>query len=440
MFVESPPLNHNGDVITKNPGYRVYADGYLTLEAARDNEALRSYVQGGYDGYTYRDGMRSGIVDGRKTVTDYYSLRVRNEYGKPYKQVIQYTEGGTKKYGVLEVDARFGYINGFETGLGDPIHQFLLISGRGWEGVANRAISDNAYNRAKVEVLSKARQQKLDLSESFVDLDKSVMMVAQRASQVLKALLAARRGNWPEVWHVLGLKDYNPKKRRNVAGITDFLSKGWLEVTYGWLPLLYDIQAGVDFVNNGLKAGPSGLFHATRKVTTSLPFCSFFESTGANLWDDISVVSNVTHDVKVRYDMRVNNSTLAYLSGIGLDNPAYLAWVGTPFSFVVDWLMPVSPWLQSLTTPLGLTLIDGSISRRTSGTIDGELKRYYGSTSSRPIVYESPPQKVRCSFVELKREKVTSFPLTTPYFRLPFSNPQRVVSTLALFNQLKLGR
>lgn len=436
MFINSPPLHHNGDILTRDYGRYFYQDGFLTFAAALAyTSAGNSYA--GYNGYTYRNNMQNGIVNGKKTITPYNSLRLKMEVSGEYRQIISYREAGVQKWAVLMIRPAFGYQGGDLTGLGDPVHQFIYLSTSGpWTKVANHAIGANALNRAKVEVLSKARNQKLDLSESFVDIDKSVMMIAKRASMVLKAMVEARRGNWPAVWLRLGL---DPIKRRNVSSVGDFLSKGWLEASYGWLPLLMDIKAGVDFVNNGLQAGPEGIFSSSRKVTAPMPFCILAEGYPDN-WAETSISSEVTHDIKVRYNMRVNNPTMAYLSGIGLDNPAYLAWVGIPFSFVVDWLMPVSPWLQSLTTPLGLTFIDGYISRRTSGSVEIVRKRYFGSTTNRPVVYESPPVKATAQFVELNREVLYSFPTALPYFRLPFSNPKRIVSTVALFNQLRFGR
>lgn len=433
MFVPTPPLNHNGYVIVAPPyGYNIYQDGFSTFKAARDYNAGRTTINNGFHSYVERNFMQNGIVNGKKTVTPYYAFHLHMDYGKPYRQVIQYTEGGQTKYATLVLDCRVGYLGGLDTGLGSP-HRMFTSAPIASQGSLNRAIADNAYNRAKVEVLSKARNQKLDLAETFVDLDKSLMMVAGRAGQVVKAMLAARRGNWPEVFKTLGLA--KPKK---LSDVFDSLSKGWLELNYGWMPLLNDIKSGVDFVNNGLKAGPEGTFSAHRRVSADLPFFALMDG-GFNPWNNFKVTPKVTHDVKVRYDLRVSDPNLAFLSGIGLDNPAYLAWVGTPFSFVVDWLIPISPWLQGLTTPLGLTFIDGSISRRTSGTISIDLKRFYASSNARPIVLDDP-QNVKVELLELTREKISSFPATLPYFRLPFSNPKRIVSAIALLQQLRSGR
>lgn len=434
MFVSSPPLSHNGDAVEKKTGRYYYADGFSSVAAALAyNPAGNSYPNG-FQGYTEKNNMQSGVVNGVKKNTPYYSYHVDIVYTGTYRQVIQYTQFGNTRYGVLFIDPAMGYIGGNDTGIGNPTRQTRIHGNNygSWSALANRAIANNLANQAKVEVMSKARNQKIDLSESLVDIDKSVMMVVKRMAQVLKAWEAARRGNWGEAFKELGL---NPRRRRSAGDVFDVLANGWLEISYGWLPLLSDIWNGVQFVNEGLQL-PSNVYTVTRRVSGTLPFIQFMDE-GPNNWSSFGITSDVRHDVEIKHNLRINNANLAYLAGIGLDNPAYLVWVGTPFSFVVDWMVPIGPWLQSLTTPLGLQYVDGYMSRRTSGTINVTLKRFYGSSPSRPVVYEDTPVKVDCSFVELNREVFVDFPTTLPYFRFPFSNPKRILSSIALLNQAK---
>jgi hypothetical protein len=51
---------------------------------------------------------------------------------------------------------------------------------------------------------------------------------------------------------------------------------------------------------------------------------------------------------------RLSNPSLAQLNGTGLLNPALLYWELMPYSFVVDWFIPVGDVLASLTAGLGL--------------------------------------------------------------------------------------
>jgi hypothetical protein len=41
------------------------------------------------------------------------------------------------------------------------------------------------------------------------------------------------------------------------------------------------------------------------------------------------------------------------LSALGITNPLLIAWEVVPYSFVVDWVLPVGTWLESLDALLG---------------------------------------------------------------------------------------
>lgn len=54
-----------------------------------------------------------------------------------------------------------------------------------------------------------------------------------------------------------------------------------------------------------------------------------------------------------RIDALPANETLISLASSGVTNPLLVAWELVPFSFVVDWAIPVGAWLESLDAMLG---------------------------------------------------------------------------------------
>ena len=64
--------------------------------------------------------------------------------------------------------------------------------------------------------------------------------------------------------------------------------------------------------------------------------------------------------IYVRLDYRTVNPVLAAMQKLGVANPASLAWELLPYSFVVDWFLPIGQYLNSWTADLGLSFIGGS--------------------------------------------------------------------------------
>lgn len=435
MFVASPYRATNGLTVVNTTARTFTANGFSTIGAALAANPSGTTTSAPQKAVTARSGMKNGVSGGVRKNTKYSSYHSLTTYLTPgYKKVTQYRWVPTPLFEVHYKELGIGYTGGSNTGLGNPYEQ---VKRSGTDGhassVANRAVMINLENRAIVECTDKARNQKLDLSESFVDIDKTVLLIVRRISQVVKAWEKARQRDWVGVLRELGLKiEWHKTLLQRLKKASYTVSSSWLELSYAWIPLLSDIYAGVDAVNNGIKL-PESIASVVRQISTPLPFIEWTGGVAPTYWWDYKIKNNFVHDVKCKFRFRVDNPTLAYLSAIGLDNPAYLIWVGTPFSFVIDWLLPVGTWLKSLTGPLGLTLVDGYMSKRTSGSIDIECNSW-GNRNPGDIVWERPA-RLLLEAVELDRVIYTTWPARLPYLRLPFSNPNRIVSSIALLHQ-----
>jgi hypothetical protein len=84
----------------------------------------------------------------------------------------------------------------------------------------------------------------------------------------------------------------------------------------------------------------------------------------------------VSKRVKARYYVR--NAGMKQLAQIGITNPALLVWELIPYSFVVDWMIPVGDWLSSLDALVGvedLRVVRGyKITRTTETSCGGSAK------------------------------------------------------------------
>jgi hypothetical protein len=135
---------------------------------------------------------------------------------------------------------------------------------------------------------------------------------------------------------------------------------------------------------------------------------------------------------------KVDDANLVLLNSLGLLNPLQVAWELVPFSFVVDWILPIGSFLEAATGTIGTTFDSGYTTYGLS--VEEELtflKDYapYGTSTilSRSGDYPTAKLKVRC----VKRDVHSSWPLWLPYIRSPFTRSTNVISALALLYQLR---
>lgn len=185
--------------------------------------------------------------------------------------------------------------------------------------------------------------------ESLSELTETGKMIHKRASQIVSIANSLRTRNFGRLESILK-QDLPARVKRLPKGKE--LANGWLELEFGWKPLIQDVYAGVEAYRNGIvsrgqlvtafgsKAGyykpsPSGLNYMNR-----------YSNLEANV---------LTDRAKSKAYGIVSNPTAFTLNQLGLANPALLAWQLLPFSFIVDWFLPISQILGMLTNRVGLS-------------------------------------------------------------------------------------
>lgn len=435
MYVPSPARPNNGTTILYQVVHRGDGGGikYTTSgDAIAGPYGDAPIINTAVKSYTVRGGMTRGIVNGKFKPTNYQSRRAVVETKRGLKWVVRIPASGGNPayYSNRYREIGVGYKGGSQTGIGWPESQFArngtpLIAST----VVNNAIGLNLENRIQSEALLKCRDQKFDLSETLVGLGQSVDMVLDRSIQLLLAYRQARRGQWVDAIRTLGI--WNSKKKWKLPTTKD-AANFWLELQYGWMPLMNDIHSGMKIVNEGL-GKPTSTLVATRRGHAELPAVQWTGGNEPYDWSKKSVKALGMASVEVKYRFRVNDPTLALLSTLGVDNPLYVVWVAVPWTFVIDWAVPIGDWVRTISSPLGLTFVDGYMSSRRTAVIDvygSEFGNF--SDPTYPTVWHSDPAWTQMRYVELNRTAFTSWPKPSPYVRFPFTSQQRLTNLLAL--------
>lgn len=302
-----------------------------------------------------------------------------------------------------------------------------------WEAIANRVAVRNLQNRVQTQLVEKSLNEKMNLAESLATLPQTLEMIGKLCFRVLNTYEALKRRNFTQALKSLGL----PTSGGRVRTLPKDSARAWLELQYGWLPLLSDIYEGAKLIESELKK-PGFHFTVTRRGQTGLlvrkpPISS---STWPLSW---SIDTSGEAKVEAKMRCRIDNPNIALLSGLGLLNPLSLAWNLLPFSFVIDWFAPVGTMLKAFGAPLGLTFLNGYMSTVCYGRMTAVATPPGGSPPTRYFGGSSATEE---QFGCMDRVPYSTWPALLPYISFPISSEQRAASasSLLLLDSLRRSR
>lgn len=301
---------------------------------------------------------------------------------------------------------RTGNVFGSDTGAG-PI--WALGETYVPQGVPSY-MRDRAVTKARLSM----KDQDVNLGVAFAERNRTAKQLGDTALSLARAFTALKRGDIAQAKRALGLND-----RRGQRGGS--LTKKWLELQYGWLPMLSDVYGA----SEALAKRQSSDWKVTGKGSSR-------ERIDSEVYKNPSRSGAIqrgfgrakgTRGVFVRIDAIPQNDLLLAMRSLGVTNPLEVAWELVPYSFVVDWCLPVGDFLSSLDAMLGYGPTWCSIStlERFSSSFTLESTPPY-STGSWPYNEVTRRGVARTKYVSLDREVSTSVPLPSmPRFKDPVS-------------------
>lgn len=195
---------------------------------------------------------------------------------------------------------------------------------------------------------------------------RSLNMIAETSTKLFKAYKAVKGGNPVKAARVLfgdirlsatPLKSRPPGIPGNVKMVRvkpkhgkpfDLIpesssgqANNWLALQYGWKPLIKDIYEGAVFID-----------HALRRPTVFRVFVRNY-GNGGKVGQLVKIDDGTYTNWKMTFRQQSKRQIVAYLSEVdtvrlsGLLDPASLAWELLPFSFVVDWFIPIGNYLSA---------------------------------------------------------------------------------------------
>lgn len=203
-----------------------------------------------------------------------------------------------------------------------------------------------AKAQLEIDALNAMRDGAVELGVSFGERKEAAEMMVGNFTKIRNSYRAFRRGQFRNAAKHLGLGWKDAPNR-------------WLEYQYGWKPLLSDVYEATSRIANRDASHPQRTYLTVRKSL------SLLESEKLHVsWTGFGINTYRRKEMHglVRFDFTPDpdSGALKTADEWGLLNPLSIGWELVPFSFVVDWAVPVGDCLSSITASLPYRFKAGS--------------------------------------------------------------------------------
>jgi hypothetical protein len=298
-----------GDIVTKTWSGTDYPKTRPTYEI------FRAYSR--YYGKTFRHKYRTDKPTRRKTEDHPYSCSIRSSSNK---QIHSYN----LEFNVI-IQENFGLPNWGDGYSNTKMTPWTSNDDLALIGKLREAVAGSDFNMG------------VFLGEGH----EALTMITDSATRIYKALKLVKHGN--VVGAAAALGDVHASKR-HFKPHKDVASN-WLQLQYGWLPLLQDVEGGAQFLGKLLNFPLVATYKVRKKKQLNLQPHEAISPPGFT-WRGVG---------------NTKTQLTAYLSEVdpyqlsGLLDPLSVAWELLPYSFVCDWFIPIGSYLSARSLASSLT-------------------------------------------------------------------------------------
>lgn len=241
-----------------------------------------------------------------------------------------------------------------------------------WQPVLFQTRLQNSLDNCLVRALAKANTSSVMTGEFIGTIGQSLKMFAHPFSSFENAIDLALKPVRPD--HVRAfqgitklLKEQNRVFREKVKrGLspTAAISAAWLELRYGWLPILADLKTILVELDNKRAKLLSSVIVARSK--DAFTFKGDRALDPLKLGNRYPVSRRGTYDISmetragVAYQLHLADNTqyIQRFLGLRLRDIPGVAWELVPWSFVVDWFIHIGDYLEAYVPACDLKILD----------------------------------------------------------------------------------
>lgn len=292
-------------------------------------------------------------------------------------------------------------------------------------------VSHDATAREAVltKCIDAVQDRKANLAQFIAERRQVERSVTDVVNRVTKAVHSVRRKDVKGVMKALGLT----KKPYDFTGN---LSKDWLALQYGWKPLLSDARGIAEhFAEKNLNRDVR--IKVRKVVKRILPHETYLRNTTFggpdhiqyHFWEGQTKASCIL-------EFRLVNEFERAGTQLGLTDPLTLAWELVPFSFVVDWFLPIGNFLNRLNYDDGLAWEGGAITLHSQRDYKVNVRAVTYMVGSTRYDFGSEGKIAELQSIRLDRELLTEKPsglrslsVKDPFSPLHFANAFALMRT-----------
>lgn len=222
-------------------------------------------------------------------------------------------------------------------------------------------------------LLSQANAAKIGFLSEAAEAKETVEGIGTVAMRIYKAAKATRQGQFVKALGLLGVKLKD--KRDLLKTPSDF----WLAYQFGVKPLVSLVNELNELKNDGFQPQPTKITAKESVTWTDVQY-------SYDGYMKTSITSVHTHVVKAGAVFSFENPSDRFMNDYGFDNPVTALWQIVPYSFLIDYFLPVSDWLDvnfSFIKPIF------SLGWRTTVTHSVVTVRSIGTTDDAPLYGDS---------------------------------------------------
>lgn len=268
-----------------------------------------------------------------------------------------------------------------------------------------------------------------NLAITLGESPRAIDLITSSATRIAKSFLALKRGDLVSASVHLGLRPErsasNWKHTHKVRDRLEHAADKWLELRYGWMPLVNDAYGATQALAQQLNNPAVQTYRARmRKPLVPGPNSPNILIRNGENWG----YEGETRAQLIAKLTQVNRPALN-----GLTDPLSLGWELLPYSFVADWFIPIGSYLQAVALDYALTgTFVETLTRR-------EKFHCYALRNTNSQQQWTTQPFFRSASITVTRTVSTTLNTPRPQFKTDTFRWQRAVTAIALMTRAFKG-